>query len=90
MRRRLSAFVVCLGLLVAPAATTASTHHAHHPAAVAAKTCSRGYTHAVIGGQQKCLRAGEYCSRSHKRQYPKYGYACTKRDRNGRYHLVRL
>jgi hypothetical protein len=53
----------------------------------AAKTCGSGYTSASIGGSHKCLRRGQFCSRAHKSEYPKYGYHCNKRDANGRYHL---
>ena len=55
------------------------------PATASAKTCSSSYTHAVIGGAQKCLRRGEYCARADKRQYPKYGYICE--DVGGTYRL---
>lgn len=55
------------------------------PSAAAAKTCSAGYTHAVIGGAQKCLRRGEYCAKADRKQYPKYGFICE--DVSGRYRL---
>ena len=42
----------------------------------AAKSCPAGFTHAVIGGQQKCLHAGEYCSHAEARQYRRYHYVC--------------
>jgi hypothetical protein len=57
------------------------------PAAVA-KLCSAGFRHAVIGGQQKCLRAGEYCAHRYDRQYRRYGYRCIRRDSHGSYHLT--
>jgi hypothetical protein len=41
-----------------------------------AKTCRSGYTHAVIAGAQKCLHAGEYCSRYEARQYRRYHFVC--------------
>jgi hypothetical protein len=43
-----------------------------------AKTCPSGFTHAVIGGQQKCLHAGEYCSHAEARQYRRYQYKCVR------------
>jgi hypothetical protein len=55
------------------------------PAAADAKTCSGSYTHAVIGGAQKCLRAGEYCARADKRQYARYGFTCV--NEHGTYRL---
>jgi hypothetical protein len=45
---------------------------------------------ATIGGRRKCIAAGQYCSRSHQRDYKRYGYSCSRRDSNGKYHLVRL
>ncbi len=44
--------------------------------AVAAKTCPAGFTHGVIGGEQKCLHAGEYCAHSEARQYRRYDFVC--------------
>jgi hypothetical protein len=43
-------------------------------------TCSSGYTDAVIGGEHKCLHAGEFCSAGHEAEYEKYGFSCV----NGR------
>lgn len=48
------------------------------PTSAMAKTCSAGYTHAVIGGAQKCLRRGEFCSVSESRQYHRYGFDCDR------------
>jgi hypothetical protein len=47
------------------------------PAAVA-KSCPSGYTKATIGGSQKCLHAGEYCSHQYERQYLHYHYTCVR------------
>ena len=46
------------------------------PSSAIAKTCSAGYTHAVIGGEQKCLHAGEYCAHSEAREYRRYHFVC--------------
>jgi hypothetical protein len=70
--RRLA--LLCATLVAALAAGGA---HAQSPAAVA-KTCSAGYTHAVIGGAEKCLRAGEFCAHASDSQYRRYGYRCIK------------
>ena len=51
------------------------------PSVAAAKTCSAGYVHAVIGGAQKCLRRGEYCAVRDRTQYKRYGFVCA--DVNG-------
>lgn len=55
--------------LVLPATSNAQS------TAIAAKACSPGYTHAVIRGEQKCLRRGEFCV-VHLSQYRRYGYEC--------------
>jgi hypothetical protein len=84
--RRLLAIALTAGALAAlPAATPAKP--VETPAATIAKSCSRGYTHAIIGGAHKCLRRGQYCSRPRDREYHRYGFHCHRRDRNGDYHL---
>lgn len=45
---------------------------------------------AKIGGKRKCIAAGQFCARRYERDYNKYGYTCSKRDQNGRYHLKKL
>ncbi|MGZ4256510.1 MAG: hypothetical protein ACXVRE_01955 [Gaiellaceae bacterium] len=84
--RRVAVFAA--GLAAALGLWAATPAAPAQPVAVA-KTCSAGYTHAVIGGQQKCLRTGEYCAHRYDRQYKRYGYRCIRRDKNGRYHLTR-
>jgi hypothetical protein len=46
------------------------------PGRALAETCSSGYVHAVIEGQQKCLHAGEFCISTDNRQYHRYGFTC--------------
>ena len=54
------------------------------------KTCGRGYTRGVIGGQVKCLRAGEFCAHRYDLQYRRYGYRCIRYDASvQRYRLTR-
>ena len=53
------------------------------PDAVSAKTCH----HGTIAGHGKRLCTGQRCARRYKRQYRRYGFSCSKRDRRGRYHL---
>jgi hypothetical protein len=88
MRRR---FVAILAALAVSAAVPAAQPWAAEPLtapaiAVAAKPCSAGYTHAVIGGEHKCLRRGQYCAKRYRKQYRKYGYTCA-RDASGVYRL---
>jgi hypothetical protein len=85
MRRYLAIVGAVLGFAfigISPAGAT------NQSAAITAKTCSASYVHAVIGGQQKCLRRGEFCSHSYARQYRRYGFSCTKTDYRGNYHLT--
>jgi hypothetical protein len=38
--------------------------------------CSAGYVDAIIGGEHKCLHAGEFCSASSESDYERYGFTC--------------
>lgn len=79
MRRRLASSVATLALFAAVPAAQAPARSA--PSAhVACRS-------ATIGGRHKCIARGQYCARSHARDYRRYGLSCTKRDRRGRYHL---
>lgn len=64
------ATVFVLAALAFPAAGSA--------APVARVACSRD-TPAMIGGQHKCLGAGEYCATRYERQYERYGFVCSTR-----------
>ena len=81
---------IVLATLAAAVAAGASSPAAPHAAPItAAKACSAGFKHAVIGGQQKCLRAGEFCTHRYDNQYRRYGYRCIKYDpRVARYRLT--
>lgn len=80
MRKRIA--VVVVGLAIAGGGSGLA------PSAVATPTAHVSCTSATIGGTHKCLARGQYCSRSHKSEYKKYGYSCSKRDKRGRYHLT--
>jgi hypothetical protein len=56
------------------------------PSVAIAKSCSSSYTHAVIGGQQKCLRRGEFCAHRYASQYRHYHFSCSYYV-SGEYHL---
>ncbi|WP_028060546.1 hypothetical protein [Candidatus Solirubrobacter pratensis] len=89
MNKKFVTLVAAVALVGAtPAVAPAGTPSADPPVAVASKTCSVGFQHAVIGGQEKCLRRGQFCARSADRQYRRYGYHCIKRDARGNYHLT--
>jgi hypothetical protein len=47
-------------------------------AAAAPKKCAANFTTATIGGQQKCLAAGQQCQQTHAADYKKYGFTCSK------------
>jgi hypothetical protein len=80
MRKLLAGAVVGLVLAgqVAGAGAAPLTGSNRVEQAVAAKTCPAGFTHGVIGGEQKCLHAGEYCSHSEARQYRRYHFVCQR------------
>jgi hypothetical protein len=83
VRHRLTAAVVAAS--AAFAALPAASPIAPSPAV--AKSCSGGYTHAVVNGSHKCLRRGQFCARSADSVYHHYGFHCHKRDARGSYHL---
>jgi len=85
-KRRLALLLVAGALVGLPAVAPAQP--ASSPQAVSAKTCSSSYTHAVIGGQHKCLRRGQFCARRYKSQYRRYGFRCNNRDARGNWHLT--
>jgi hypothetical protein len=71
MRRTIVGGIAALGLLVAaPVAAPAQPTITH-------KSCSSRFVHGVIGGQEKCLHAGEFCAARYSRQYLRYGFRCT-------------
>jgi hypothetical protein len=59
------------------------------PSVATAKSCPSGYTHAVIGGKQKCLRRGEFCAHRYANQYRHYHFTCSDYI-DGEYHLEPL
>jgi hypothetical protein len=73
--RRLLPFVLALAaaVLLSPALVGATAQHQLGPLH---SVCSAGYVDAVIGGQQKCLHAGEFCSASYESDYERYGFTC--------------
>lgn len=78
--------VIALGIgFVSPSASASASVSAGTPS-VQSAACKK----AKIGGKKKCIAAGQFCARKHERDYNKYGYTCSKRDKNGRYHLKKL
>jgi hypothetical protein len=88
MRTRAAIVVAALTIGAPVAAPTVVNATTGSRTAIGARTCGNGYTHAVIGGAEKCLRRGQFCARRHDRQYERYGFRCIKRDRRGNYHLT--
>jgi hypothetical protein len=77
MNRRIAGLLAALALIAAAPGAQAAA--GDRPTSVtAAKSCSSGYRHAVIGGKQKCLRAGQFCAHRYDSQYRRYGYRCTR------------
>jgi hypothetical protein len=80
--RKSVAGVAIVGALIAGAPVTSAepVRSSSH----ATTSCKR----ATIGGVRKCLARGQYCSRRYQRAYHRYGFSCSRRDYNGRYHLT--
>lgn len=78
LKRRIVGIAVAASLLgAAPAVAPATSIPVAQPGAVvAAKACSSGYRHAVIGGAHKCLRAGQFCATRYDRSYHRYSFHC--------------
>lgn len=87
---KFAAAIAVAASLAATAPAPAAALPGNEPSrAIAAKTCSRGYTRGVINGSVKCLRRGEFCAHSADRQYRRYGFRCTRYYPNvGRYRLT--
>jgi hypothetical protein len=80
MRRLLIAALTATALATAPAALAAPASDAP----IAHIACKN----AKIGGQNRCIARGQFCARAHQSDYKRYGFSCSKRDRNGRYRLA--
>jgi hypothetical protein len=81
--RRLAVLAATAALASLP--TVAAAGSSLSPPAVA----HAARTSATIAGQHKCIARGQYCQHTSRarRDHRRYGLDCTKRDRNGRYHL---
>ena len=77
IRTKVAAILAVATAIGGSAPIPAASANRHTPIqAVAAKTCSAGYTAGVINGAVKCLRRGEFCTHSADRQYRRYGFRC--------------
>jgi hypothetical protein len=90
LRRKLTAAAMILALAGAAGGVPGVALGGAAPATLAAKPCSAGWKHAVIGGSHKCLRRGQFCALRYDRQYHRYGYHChaSSEDSRGNYHLT--
>lgn len=82
MKRFAAAAVAAAAIAFGPAVPAAVASPEPVQAQIACKQ-------ARIGGQSKCIAAGQFCARRYERDYRRYGYSCAKRDRRGNWHLVR-
>jgi hypothetical protein len=83
LKTRTVALLAALALVGAVPA--ASVDAASPPHAIAAKSCSAGYTHANLSWGEKCLRAGQFCKKDANREYHRYGYHCKRNGHLRRY-----
>lgn len=63
-------------LLLALAGVLAGASWPGRSAAPQQIACSSGYVDGVVGGEHKCLRAGEFCSAGYESDYEHYGFTC--------------
>ena len=90
MRRRLALVLAIAATAFAGGSLAPATHHGALAPPAYAKSCSSGWTHAVLSWGHKCLRAGQFCKRSADREYHRYRYHCHRYDASaGRYRLTR-
>jgi hypothetical protein len=83
------AILIATALAALAAATGSTAKPLASGPTFTARSCSSGYKHAVIGGQEKCLRAGEFCAHRYDSQYRRYGYRCIRFYSNvGQYRLT--
>jgi hypothetical protein len=77
LRGWLAGLVAVAAMLLASGKSTAAAPVGSYraSAAPAAALCSSGYVDAVIGGEPKCLRAGEFCKVGNP-EYHAYGFDC--------------
>jgi hypothetical protein len=87
VKRRLAFFLAVVSLAFGGAAVAPATAPVSFTPAAAAKPCSSGWRHAIIGGEHKCLRRGQYCARRYDSQYHRYGFHC-HRYYSGGYRLT--
>ena len=64
------------GLLCVAAFAVALTFGGAHAAPQRPSACSSGYVDAVVGGEHKCLHAGEFCAVRYETDYERYGFRC--------------
>lgn len=75
MKRRTVVLLALIALAGAGLGTATPSNSATQPFS-AAKTCSSGYTHAVLPWGHKCLRRGQLRKVSGDRYYQRYGLHC--------------
>jgi hypothetical protein len=72
---RLRQRVVVFAVLAAALFTGSSVAPGATPVA-SARTCSSGFTHAVLSWGHKCLRVGQFCKVKGDREYHRYSFHC--------------
>ena len=76
MRHRVAALVVALVAAISVATVAPASERIALTPVAAAKSCSAGWKHGVIGGEHKCLRRGQFCASRYDRDYHRYSFHC--------------
>lgn len=84
---RIVATAATIGAAVAIPAAIPALPATARPIATIARSCPSFDTHAIIGGEQKCLGRGEFCSYRYRNQYHRYGFNCVLLRPSNTYHL---
>ncbi len=71
--RRIFILLCVTGLLLTGAASAGVSHASLVPQHA---LCSSGFVDGIIGGEHKCLHAGEFCAVRYESDYEKYGVTC--------------
>ena len=76
MKYRVVVFVAALLAAISVATVAPAFERVALTPTAAAKACSVGWKHGIIGGEHKCLRRGQFCASRNDRDYHRYGFHC--------------
>jgi hypothetical protein len=66
------------GQIALASVSTPLSASSHSVAAPPAQKCAANFVPGTVGGQSKCLSAGQHCQQASAKDYTQYGFACNK------------